>query len=63
MRAYNYIDIDENNTSLVIECDGYAYEYFEPDREVLLSCEDWTDLDCRNYMRNNNPVDINEITH
>lgn len=56
MRAYNYLDIDENNTSLVIEKDGYAYEYFEPDMSVLRNCENWTDMDCKNYMRNNEPI-------
>jgi hypothetical protein len=65
MRAYNYLDIDENNMSLVIEKDGYAYEYFEPDMSVLRSCENWTDMDCKNYMRNNEPIGepepINEL--
>ena len=65
MRAYNYLDIDENNMSLVIEKDGYAYEYFEPDLSVLRSCENWTDMDCMNYMHNNEPIGepeaINEL--
>lgn len=56
MRAYNYLDIDENNTTLVIEKDGYSYEYFEPNEDVLRSCEDWTEMDIHNYMRNNEPV-------
>ena len=56
MRAYNYLDIDENNKSLIIEKDGYAYEYFEPNMDVLRSCEDWTETDCNNYMRNNETV-------
>lgn len=56
MRAYNYLDIDENNTTLIIEKDGYAYEYFEPNEDVLRSCEDWTEMDINNYMRNNEPV-------
>ena len=56
MRAYNYLDIDENNMSLVIEKDDYAYEYSEPDMNVLRSCENWTEQDCRNYMRNNEPI-------
>lgn len=56
MRAYNYLDIDKNNTTLVIERDGYTYEYFEPDEDVLESCENWTEIDINNYMHNNEPV-------
>ena len=56
MRAYNYLDIEEGNMSLVVEKDGYAYEYFEPNIEVLKSCEMWTEMDCANYMRNNEPI-------
>lgn len=56
MRAYNYLDIDENSNTLVIEKDGYSYEYFEPNEDILISCEDWTETDINNYMRNNEPV-------
>ena len=56
MRAYNYLDIDENSNTLVIEKDGYSYEYFEPNKDILISCEDWTETDINNYMRNNEPV-------
>lgn len=57
MRAYNYLDIEENSTTLVIEKNGYSYEYFESNEEVLRSCENWTEMDINNYMRNNEPVD------
>jgi hypothetical protein len=46
--------------SLVIEDGDTVYEYSEPDRAVLESCEDWTYMDCKNYMRNNEPVDVRE---
>lgn len=60
MRAYNYLDIDDSSMSLVIEDGGTVYEYSEPDRAVLESCGDWTYMDCKNYMRNNEPVDVRE---
>jgi hypothetical protein len=56
MRAYNYLDIDKDSTTLVIEKDGYSYEYFEPNKDILISCENWTEMDINNYMRNNEPV-------
>lgn len=60
MRAYNYLDIDNNSMVLVIEDDDTIYEFSEPDKNVLESCEDWTYMDCKNYMRNNEPIDIRE---
>lgn len=60
MRAYNYLDIDENSMSLIIEDGDTIYEFSEPDKTVLESCEDWTYMDCKNYMRNNEPIDVRE---
>ena len=60
MRVYNYLDIDDSSMSLAIEDGDTVYEYFEPDRAVLESCEDWTYMDCKNYMRNNDPIDVRE---
>lgn len=58
MRAYNYLDIDESSNTLVIEKDGYLYEYFEPNEEILISCENWTEMDINNYMHNNEPNEV-----
>lgn len=56
MKAYNYLDIDETNTTLVIEKDGGTYQYFEPNKEILRSVENWNEYDIRNYMHNNEPI-------
>lgn len=61
MKAYNYLDVDVNNMSLIIEDSGMIYEFFEPCLEILESCEDWNSFDCRNYMRNNYPFDVREM--
>lgn len=58
MRAYNYLDIDENNTSLIIEYNGYSYEFYEPNKDNLISCENWTEMDIKNYLRHNEPIDF-----
>lgn len=60
MRAYNYLDVNPNCHSLVIEDDGTIYEFFEPDPTILESCDDWTYMDCKNYLHNNEPFDVRE---
>lgn len=58
MKAYNYLDIDNESTTLIIEDEDTVYEFNEFDRNMLESCEDWTYFDCKNYLRNNEPVSV-----
>ena len=60
MRAYNYLDIDNESMSLVIEDGETIYEFIEPDRAMLESCDDWTYMDCKSYLRHNEPIDVRE---
>lgn len=58
MEAYNYLDVDPDCRTLVIDDGESVYEFFEPDMTILESCENWTYMDCKNYMRNNEPTSV-----
>ena len=58
MKAYNYFEIDNESTTLIIEDEDTIYEFNEFDRNMLENCEDWTDSDCKNYLRNNEPISV-----
>ncbi len=60
MRAYNYLDVDKDSTTLIIEDYDTIYEFNEPNMDMLESCDDWTYFDCKNYLRNNEPIDVRE---
>lgn len=60
MRAYNYLDVDPESRTLVIEDENTIYEFVEPDMNLLYSCDDWTYMDCKNYLRNNEPIDVRD---
>ena len=42
MKAYNYLEIDNESTTLIIEDEDTIYEFNEFDRNMLENCEDWT---------------------
>lgn len=58
MKAYNYLVINDESTTLIIEDAETVYEFNELDRNLLESCEDWTYFDCKNYLRHNEPISV-----
>lgn len=43
---------------LTIEDGNTTYEFFENDQNMIDSCDDWTHMDCKNYLKHNEPVNV-----
>lgn len=52
MKAYSNLQSER----LFIEDSDTLYEFIEHDSNVLEICDDWTDGDCKDYLKRNEAV-------